>query len=791
MTAVADRNGLAPAEVRRRIEALLGAPLAGSHGSELRYVCPLHRDAERDSFTINGDTGLYYCHACQAQGNLPGLEAAIGGEGNGLAPTRTARDGARRSTPGPRQPRPSLAGWTQTLYDYRDEAGALRYQVVRRDPPAGSDEHKTISQRRPTPDGGFIRSLAGVLLAPYRLPELLAAPDDLIFICEGEKACEAVRELGLVATTNPMGAGKWPRSRAGQDRGFRPEEAEAFNAWFRGRAVVILPDNDEPGERHALQVARALAGVAAEVRILRLPGLSAKGDAFDWIAGGGTREALQALAAEAPIEELPAEEAEPDVTATLARLAALPAIDYERCRKAEAKVLGMRPAVLDHFVTQERAKAAPPTDAPPKLIPDLEPWPDPVEGAALLAELQATVHRFVVLSPEAGRAVALWIVHTHAIDAASITPILGITSPEKRCGKSTLLGGLLRRLVSRPLLASNITSSAVYRAIEAFGPTLLIDEADSFLRENEELRGVLNSGHGRDTAQVIRNVETRDGIEPRAFSTWGAKAIALIGGLPSTLTDRAIEIRLMRKFPGEATEKIRYADPDTFRRLARQAARWAEDSIEALRALRPAIPDELHDRAADNWEALLAIADLAGGPWPAAGREAALALSRSGSDSESLGTRLLGDLRTTLAGRTGVVSTTSILEALNGIEEAPWSEACKGKPLNPRKLANLLRPFGVKPGTVREGSGTPKGYTVAELEKVFSRYLGGSYPQHPPQSHGEPVSSALVSATNGELWRIEFDPGSPIRANVADVADRNPGGLVVEVELYANEELIA
>lgn len=160
------------------------------------------------------------------------------------------------------------------------------------------------------------------------------------------------------------------------------------------------------------------------------------------------------------------------------------------------------------------------------VFPETEPWPEAVDGGELLAKLAATCRRYIVLPEHADVALALWIVFTHCVDAVSVAPILALTSPEKRCGKSTVLA-LLRRLVQRAMAAANISAAALFRAVEAWAPTLLIDEADTFMGATEELRGILNSGHTRDSAFVIRTVG--DDHEPRRFSTWGAKAIALIG----------------------------------------------------------------------------------------------------------------------------------------------------------------------------------------------------------------------------------------------------------------------
>jgi putative DNA primase/helicase len=121
---------------------------------------------------------------------------------------------------------------------------------------------------------------------------------------------------------------------------------------------------------------------------------------------------------------------------------------------------------------------------------------------------------------------------TWFMDVVEIAPLAVITAPEKRCGKSQLLF-LLGRLAKRPLTASNVSPAALFRAVDAWRPTLLVDEADAFVRENDELRGIINAGHTRDSAYVVRVVG--DDFKPTKFSVWGAKALAGIGHLADTL----------------------------------------------------------------------------------------------------------------------------------------------------------------------------------------------------------------------------------------------------------------
>ena len=128
-------------------------------------------------------------------------------------------------------------------------------------------------------------------------------------------------------------------------------------------------------------------------------------------------------------------------------------------------------------------------------------------------------------------ALPLWVLGTYVFNLFRIFPMIGLVSPEKRCGKSTVLT-LLKALCCKSILASNISTAAIYRVIEAWQPTLLIDEADTFLKDNDEMRGIINSGHTKDTAYVIRT--EGDNYEPKKFSTWAPKAIAMIGDMPDT-----------------------------------------------------------------------------------------------------------------------------------------------------------------------------------------------------------------------------------------------------------------
>ena len=390
-----------------------------------------------------------------------------------------------------------------------------------------------------------------------------------------------------------------------------------------------------------------------------------------------------------------------DDHAEIKRLVKLSRIEYSRNRKGAAKRLCVTVAALDKIVSEHRKNV----DEESATLPhwQVEPWPDAVALAALLDTIAAVFHRYIVLPKYAAEALALWILHAWTFDAGDISPFVMLTSPTKRCGKTSVLI-LLNWLTPRSELASNISPSAIFRYVEEHQPCLLIDEADSFLKSSEEARGILNSGHTKVAAYVIRNVEIGGDHKPQRFSTWSPKVIAGIGGLAGTLEDRAIIIPMQRKPKGAKVARCRRRDCAEFADLRRQARRWATDNLETLQAAKPALPDALNDRACDNWEPLLAIADLAGGEWPRKARDAAKALSgdKAAADDDD-GVELLHDIRGAFAATDhDAIFTKTLIALLVADEERPWAAYGRsGKSISDRQVAKLLSPFGIISGTVR------------------------------------------------------------------------------------------
>jgi putative DNA primase/helicase len=405
------------------------------------------------------------------------------------------------------------------------------------------------------------------------------------------------------------------------------------------------------------------------------------------------------------------------------RLARLPTIEYDRQREDAAKRLGVRVGTIDKMVRKKQALAEEEAASLPHW--KVEPSPEPIDGAALLDSLREVFRRYIVLPKGADIALPLWVLHAWTMDAGEISPFMVLASPTKRCGKTSVLI-VLYYLTPRSELASNITAAAFFRYVEEVRPTLLVDEADSFVKDNEELRGILNSGHTRAAANVIRTVEVNGVHTPRRFSTWAPKAIATIRALADTLEDRAVVVQLQRKPPGATIARLRRRDSEEFAALRGQVARWMIDNFDKLADPEPQMPGALNDRAADNWRPLLAIADLSGGAWPELARHAALILSGETQDG-AVGVELLKDIRLAF-GDDDAIRSIDLVAKLTADTERPWAEWKRGKPLSQKQLGGLLAPFGICSETVSiPGMNDAKGYKRVRFEEAWAAYCPGQF----------------------------------------------------------------
>ncbi|BBC95438.1 DUF3631 domain-containing protein [Streptomyces griseofuscus] len=363
------------------------------------------------------------------------------------------------------------------------------------------------------------------------------------------------------------------------------------------------------------------------------------------------------------------------------------------------------------------------------------------EGAQLLDELREAIARYVILpSSEALTAVTLWVAATHIQPALQHAPRLAVVGPAKRCGKSRLLD-VITETVREPLITVNTSPAVVFRAIGDDPPTLLVDEADTIFgsikaaEKNEELRGLLNAGHQRNRPALrISGPEHK----PQAFPTFAMAALAGIGDLPDTVMDRAVVIRMQRRKAGERVEQFRSRrDIPALHALRDRLTAWLRPLMDTAADLVPPMP--VQDRAADTWEPLVVVAELAGGTWPKKARTACAAMCAAevGQDDESnVKTRLLKDIRRVFAcyGDPDSVRTRDLLEELLKDHEAPWAEY-RNTGLTPRHLGILLKDFGIQATVLRfEGGRQARGFTRTQFTDAWARYCPE---EQPPDGSGE------------------------------------------------------
>jgi Protein of unknown function (DUF3631) len=348
-------------------------------------------------------------------------------------------------------------------------------------------------------------------------------------------------------------------------------------------------------------------------------------------------------------------------------------------------------------------------------------------------------------------AIALWVAHTHVVDAFETSPILAVTSAEMRSGKTRVLD-VLELLVPNPYRVITPSEAVTYTILaQRPRPTMLLDEADAIFgprtaERYEGLRAILNSGNkaGTSVPRVKLEGKTRS---VDWFDVYGPKAIAGIGDLPSTVADRSIPIRMKRRTASEPIERFR-------QRTAEMLASEIVADFDAVPLVTDVpVPEELNDRAADSWEPLLALADAAGGSWPIRARMAAVALSSDDEIPVTVGIRLLSEIKVVFA-EDDHLTTADLLRRLHDLEDAPWGD-WYGSPLSGRGLAKLLGPYRVMPMQRRVHGEKSRGYFRSDFTDAWTRYVLDPLPE---------------SGTSGTSGTPEPEPVATV-PDVPDVPD--------------------
>ena len=362
--------------------------------------------------------------------------------------------------------------------------------------------------------------------------------------------------------------------------------------------------------------------------------------------------------------------------------------------------------------------------------------PQHLTGAALLDAVTTFLSRFIVFPNEhCAPAIALWFAHTHAAANFYVTPRLVISSAEPGSGK-TLVIEVGQYLVAKPEMVLHASTAAVFRMVAANGPiSLLWDEVDTIFTNggggnNEELRGLLNSGYKRG-AYIPRCVGDSHSVQ--RFPVFSPVVlVGLAGNMPPTITTRAITVHMRRKKRNEKAEEFRERIVQRDAEPLRDALSvWIGSIAETIGDAEPEMPPGVANRSREIWEPLLAIADAAGDHWPRTARQACAYFVREAEQQPvTTGVRLLSDLRTIFSSRdTDRLSTVDILTDLIDMDEAPWGDINGGRPLDARRLAREMVLYQVAPIAFRAGGQITKGYVTyptnnqVGLGDAWSRYL--------------------------------------------------------------------
>jgi hypothetical protein len=399
-------------------------------------------------------------------------------------------------------------------------------------------------------------------------------------------------------------------------------------------------------------------------------------------------------------------------------LAGLDELEYERVYKDKAKELEVSTQFLNKKVEQIKAVQAKQNE---NIVENIEPFDGCVCGVELANEIETLFDRFVFLPQGGSTAISLWIMGTYVFNSFRIFPNIAITSPERRCGKSSTLD-IIEALSYKSLLTSNITPAAIFRLIEKYQPTLLIDEADTFVSgRNDDMIGIINSGHAKNRAVIIRTVG--ENYESKKFSTWSPKVFASIKSLQATVMDRSIEVKLRRKTIHEIVDRLPVNFKDDCLEIRSKLLKWGLDNQDDIRFAKVSLPRIENDRAMDNWHPLFCIADKLDSSWTDKCIKSYNILTFN-KDGKSHQIQLLEDISEIFeVTNYERIFTTELISHLIQMEEKPWVDWLRGKPINANALAKMLAGFEISSTTLRRDYNRKKGYKRSDFEDAFTRYL--------------------------------------------------------------------
>ncbi|MCZ6807015.1 MAG: DUF3631 domain-containing protein [Deltaproteobacteria bacterium] len=653
----------------------------------------------------------------------------------------------------------------------------------------------------------YIRNYLGSKdgLMGYRT--LAATPNAVVVLASGASdslaLAKAFPELSIVAPL--CGENSWQ---------------SGWGRAFEHRDVALWYDNDSTGRKGEQKAKLGLREWAAKVRTVRWPaGLEGVKDARDYLRVHGVdaaRELLHAASAddgqvrtllfECGVLDIPKGASFDSVVGPLADLASrlsdadsLLHTAASADAKKELQGRGFTATDAKNLVTAALGKPSAPSREEggaggagrPLVFENPEPWPEAVDGAALVEQMEALFTKYLVLPEGAPIVLAVWCLYTWGSDCFDVATYVCLRSPRPRCGKSNTIN-VIHRLAHWCVPTVNTSVAALFRMLDRDAPTILMDEGDTMFGKKHtdksvELQGILNAGYTRTAARVIRTVG--DSFEPRVFSVFSPKVFALIGVLPPTLEDRCVDIPMQRRMKRERVSKMRdrVLDAECVN-MDRMAYRWTLDHTDELTAARPDELMNVDDRKSQVTEPLLAVADAVGGDVRERLRKAlqSLCAVKEISDDDA-GTLLLSEFRVLFEAQASErVSTKSATQWLGDREDRPWSSwGRSGKPITSVAIARLLKGFGPTPKQWREGKTVVRGYLKQSFGRAWESYCpseGDSDPVQPLHGHNASGDGSLgdlaypVQADGAEGTRYTAnEDGQTSYDGVTGVPGRKPG----------------
>jgi 5S rRNA maturation endonuclease (ribonuclease M5) len=477
-------------------------------------LCPFHPDQNRPNLYIDEEKGTYHCFACNKKGFL-------------------YNPNYRKS--GDRYNKNIVA-----TYDYKDEQGNLLYQVVRFYP-------KSFSQRRPDGNNGWIWNLKGISPLLYRLPELIQSTNPVLIV-EGEKDVENLMKWGLTATTSPMGTGKWKAS---------------YNKYLKDKEVILMPDHDQPGYQHCQQIGQSLQGIAGKIKWLELPDLEEKEDISDWIKKDGTKEKLLQLIKQAPdfiLKKCDKGTGKPINPKLKDRIKTIiPNLIHLVRDQGRTKYLLCKnnQFVIEDYFIEEDKRYSPKQNLPIKMLnPSILKRSFNLDAAQLVTEIDGFIKSYLEMPLDSDYLVlALWVFHTYLIEKFNTTPILYFYGV-KETGKSRA-GEVLSELAFRTQRLTSLTEATLFRSVELFKPTLIIDEIRLWgPGGNQGLADLMKTTYkrGLKVSRVNMNKNGEDQIEH--FDTFTPLVICTTESIPDIIESRCILFTMQKNSNPQIEEMI-------------------------------------------------------------------------------------------------------------------------------------------------------------------------------------------------------------------------------------------